>query len=95
MQANFLNQYQPTPNPVEFHSALVDEGRGVSISTQAQHAHYHHVILLQVECRNYIRTLHKINTTSMYVCGTNAFSPTCDYLVSVEEVWARSGLLYH
>ncbi|KAG5275904.1 hypothetical protein AALO_G00125800 [Alosa alosa] len=33
-----------------------------------------------IECRNYIRTLHKINTTSMYVCGTNAFSPTCDYL---------------
>ncbi|CAF88318.1 unnamed protein product, partial [Tetraodon nigroviridis] len=35
-----------------------------------------------VECRNYIRTLHKVNDTTMYVCGTNAFSPTCDYMVS-------------
>lgn len=41
-------------------------------------------ILLQVECRNYIRTLHRVNDTAMYVCGTNAFSPTCDYMVSRE-----------
>ncbi|XP_028259236.1 semaphorin-4E-like [Parambassis ranga] len=34
----------------------------------------------EVECRNYIRTLHTLNDTTMYVCGTNAFSPTCDYL---------------
>ncbi|KAM7388481.1 hypothetical protein PAMP_024652 [Pampus punctatissimus] len=34
----------------------------------------------EVECRNYIRTLHKVNDTTMYVCGTNAFSPTCDYM---------------
>lgn len=34
----------------------------------------------EVECRNYIRTLHRVNDTSMYVCGTNAFSPTCDYM---------------
>lgn len=40
-------------------------------------------ILLQVECRNYIRTLHRVNATTMYVCGTNAFSPTCDYMVSI------------
>lgn len=39
-------------------------------------------LLLQVECRNYIRTLHRVNDTTMYVCGTNAFSPTCDYMVS-------------
>lgn len=39
-------------------------------------------VLFQVECRNYIRTLHKVNDTAMYVCGTNAFSPTCDYMVS-------------
>ncbi|XP_070688405.1 semaphorin-4E [Pempheris klunzingeri] len=36
--------------------------------------------LAEVECRNYIRTLHRVNDTTMYVCGTNAFSPTCDYL---------------
>ncbi|XP_071751857.2 semaphorin-4E [Centroberyx gerrardi] len=34
----------------------------------------------EVECRNYIRTLHTVNDTRMYVCGTNAFSPTCDYM---------------
>lgn len=34
----------------------------------------------EVECRNYIRTLHRVNATTMYVCGTNAFSPTCDYM---------------
>ncbi|TKS74762.1 Semaphorin-4E Semaphorin-7 [Collichthys lucidus] len=37
----------------------------------------------EVECRNYIRTLHKMNDTTVYVCGTNAFSPTCDYLTFV------------
>ncbi|XP_011613013.2 semaphorin-4E [Takifugu rubripes] len=37
----------------------------------------------EVECRNYIRTLHKVNETTMYVCGTNAFSPTCDYMTFV------------
>lgn len=42
-------------------------------------------ILLQVECRNYIRTLHRMNDTTIYVCGTNAFSPTCDYLVSIPQ----------
>ncbi|XP_004068332.2 semaphorin-4E-like [Oryzias latipes] len=34
----------------------------------------------EVECRNYIRTLHTINDTTIYVCGTYAFSPVCDYL---------------
>ncbi|XP_059197702.1 semaphorin-4E [Centropristis striata] len=37
----------------------------------------------EVECRNYIRTLHRVNDTTMYVCGTNAFSPTCDYMTFV------------
>ncbi|XP_068449183.1 semaphorin-4E [Clinocottus analis] len=34
----------------------------------------------EVECRNYVRTLHRVNDTAMYVCGTNAFSPVCDYM---------------
>ncbi|XP_078412189.1 semaphorin-4E-like [Cetorhinus maximus] len=33
------------------------------------------------DCRNYIRTLHRLTETRMYVCGTNAFQPTCDYMV--------------
>ncbi|XP_043088330.1 semaphorin-4E isoform X2 [Puntigrus tetrazona] len=32
------------------------------------------------ECRNYIRILHKRNDDRMYVCGTKAFIPTCDYM---------------
>ncbi|XP_038151254.1 semaphorin-4E [Cyprinodon tularosa] len=35
----------------------------------------------EVECRNYIRTLHSVNDTTFYVCGTNAFSPACDYMM--------------
>ncbi|XP_074834464.1 semaphorin-4E-like isoform X5 [Carettochelys insculpta] len=35
----------------------------------------------KVDCRNYILLLHKINDTHLYVCGTNAFYPTCDYMV--------------
>ncbi|KAG9278208.1 semaphorin-4E [Astyanax mexicanus] len=34
----------------------------------------------EIECQNYIRILHKMADGRMYVCGTNAFSPTCDYL---------------
>ncbi|KAM6962603.1 semaphorin-4E-like [Aplochiton taeniatus] len=33
-----------------------------------------------IECRNYIRTMHTMDGNRMYVCGTNAFSPTCDYM---------------
>ncbi|KAM9385846.1 semaphorin-4E-like [Pholidichthys leucotaenia] len=39
----------------------------------------------EVECRNYIRTLHRVNDSTMYVCGTNAFSPTCDYMTFANE----------
>ncbi|KAM9111984.1 semaphorin-4E-like isoform 4-T4 [Pangshura tecta] len=35
----------------------------------------------KVDCRNYILLLHKINDTNLYVCGTNAFYPACDYMV--------------
>ncbi|XP_074060816.1 semaphorin-4E-like isoform X2 [Macrotis lagotis] len=34
-----------------------------------------------IQCRNYILLLHKINGTTFYVCGTNAFHPTCDSMV--------------
>ncbi|XP_036606318.1 semaphorin-4E-like [Trichosurus vulpecula] len=34
-----------------------------------------------IQCRNYILLLHKINDTTLYVCGTNAFHPACDSLV--------------
>ncbi|XP_048039059.1 semaphorin-4E [Megalobrama amblycephala] len=33
-----------------------------------------------IDCRNYVRMLHQMNDGVMYVCGTNAFSPTCDYI---------------
>ncbi|KAM9440130.1 semaphorin-4E-like [Clarias gariepinus] len=34
----------------------------------------------ETECLNYIRILHKMSDGRMYVCGTNAFDPTCDYM---------------
>ncbi|KAI4871750.1 hypothetical protein NFI96_029491 [Prochilodus magdalenae] len=34
----------------------------------------------EIECQNYIRILHKMADGRMYVCGTNAFSPSCDYM---------------
>ncbi|XP_073688826.1 semaphorin-4E-like [Garra rufa] len=33
-----------------------------------------------IDCRNYVRMLHQMNDNVMYACGTNAFSPTCDYI---------------
>ncbi|XP_036596840.1 semaphorin-4D isoform X6 [Trichosurus vulpecula] len=35
----------------------------------------------QTECLNYIRVLQHLNDTVLYVCGTNAFQPTCDHLL--------------
>ncbi|XP_048476519.1 semaphorin-4D-like [Rhincodon typus] len=32
------------------------------------------------ECLNYIRILHEFSNEKLYVCGTFAFQPTCDYL---------------
>lgn len=34
----------------------------------------------ETECKNYIRILHKTEDGRMYVCGTNAFDPECDYM---------------
>lgn len=36
---------------------------------------------LQTECLNYIRVLQPLGASALYVCGTNAFQPTCDHLV--------------
>lgn len=34
----------------------------------------------ETECKNYIRILHRMDNNKMYVCGTNAFDPECDYM---------------
>lgn len=34
----------------------------------------------QTECLNYIRVLQPLGPGALYVCGTNAFQPTCDHL---------------
>lgn len=34
----------------------------------------------ETECKNYIRILHKMGNDKMYVCGTNAFDPECNYM---------------
>lgn len=38
-----------------------------------------------MECKNYIRILHKMKDNKMYVCGTNAFDPVCDYMVRIQS----------
>nr|XP_033784780.1 semaphorin-4D-like isoform X2 [Geotrypetes seraphini] len=34
----------------------------------------------QTECFNYVRVLQPLSNNVLYVCGTNAFQPTCDHL---------------
>ncbi|XP_072296575.1 semaphorin-4E-like [Eucyclogobius newberryi] len=34
----------------------------------------------ETECKNYIRVLHEMGDNRMYVCGTNAFDPQCDFM---------------
>lgn len=34
----------------------------------------------ETECKNYIRVLHLMEDNRMYVCGTNAFDPECNYM---------------
>ncbi|KAG8014087.1 Semaphorin-4E [Nibea albiflora] len=34
----------------------------------------------KLDCKNYIRILHETEDNRMYVCGTNAFDPECDYM---------------
>ncbi|XP_010742520.2 semaphorin-4E [Larimichthys crocea] len=34
----------------------------------------------EMDCKNYIRILHETEDNRMYVCGTNAFDPECDYM---------------
>lgn len=33
-----------------------------------------------IDCHNYVRMLHQVKDSVMYICGTNAFNPTCDYI---------------
>lgn len=40
-------------------------------------------MVFQQECDNFIRTLHTMEDSKMLVCGTNAFNPVCDYMVSI------------
>ncbi|XP_069481753.1 semaphorin-4D isoform X2 [Ambystoma mexicanum] len=35
---------------------------------------------IQTDCLNYVRVLQPLNSSVLYVCGTNAFQPTCNYL---------------
>lgn len=48
----------------------------------------------QTECKNYIRILHKTDDNRMYVCGTNAFDPECDYMVRLPELWCSLSSMF-
>ncbi|XP_037643131.1 semaphorin-4E [Sebastes umbrosus] len=39
----------------------------------------------ETECKNYIRVMHQTEDNRMYVCGTNAFDPECDYMSYANE----------
>lgn len=38
-------------------------------------------VAFQRDCLNYIRVLQVVDDERLYVCGTHAFQPQCDYLV--------------
>ncbi|XP_009867715.1 PREDICTED: semaphorin-4D-like, partial [Apaloderma vittatum] len=37
--------------------------------------------IARMRCQNYILILHQINDSTLYVCGTNAYHPTCNHMV--------------
>lgn len=39
----------------------------------------------ETECKNYIRVLHTMDNGTIFVCGTNAFDPECNYLSYADE----------
>lgn len=45
-----------------------------------------------MDCQNYIKTLQTLHDGRMLVCGTSAYNPTCDYMVSI--TWTGH-LLFH
>ncbi|XP_075907719.1 semaphorin-4E-like [Nelusetta ayraudi] len=59
--------------------------------TQGRHSDCVNAKIDEGKCRNYIRTLHKLNETTMYVCGTNAFNPTCDYMTFADGLLSLKG----
>uniref|UniRef100_A0A3Q2Y381 Sema domain-containing protein n=1 Tax=Hippocampus comes TaxID=109280 RepID=A0A3Q2Y381_HIPCM len=38
-----------------------------------------------LNCHNYIRTLHNVHSTTMFVCGSNAFDPLDEYSISAND----------
>ncbi|XP_062310065.1 semaphorin-4E-like [Osmerus eperlanus] len=38
----------------------------------------------EIECRNYVKTLERLDDGRMFVCGTNAFYPICDNMTFVD-----------
>lgn len=51
-------------------------------------------VVFQRDCLNYIRVLQVVDDERLYVCGTHAFQPQCDYLVgqcSIPQINRCSG----
>uniref|UniRef100_A0A8C6YPR2 Homer scaffold protein 3 n=1 Tax=Nothoprocta perdicaria TaxID=30464 RepID=A0A8C6YPR2_NOTPE len=44
----------------------------------------------KIRCQNYILFLHKINDSSLYVCGTNAYHPACDHMVIIFHLQGKA-----
>ncbi|XP_048194719.1 semaphorin-4D-like [Perognathus longimembris pacificus] len=45
----------------------------------------------ETECLNYVRVLQQFTSTFLYVCGTNAFQPTCQFLnlTAFDFLWIK------
>ncbi|XP_042542728.1 semaphorin-4D-like [Dipodomys spectabilis] len=45
----------------------------------------------ETECLNYVRVLHQFTSTFLYVCGTNAFKPLCQFLnlTAFDFLWIK------
>jgi len=53
--------------------------RGIKIKPDTQNAvaEMLFIIFLQDECHNFIKVLLKRNEDTLFICGTNAFNPSC------------------
>lgn len=45
------------------------------------------ILAIQRDCLNYIRVLQVVDDERLYVCGTHAFQPQCDYLVGYYSIY--------
>lgn len=65
--------------PANFILDLTMNNHGIKIKPDTQNAvaEILFIIFLQDECHNFIKVLLKRNEDTLFICGTNAFNPSC------------------